>query len=70
MPDPDGVCGTVSSKWAKGTGGPAGDECYNLVGGPGQNPTFATLCASGAGCDRPSAQGSQLDYCVIDAERE
>lgn len=21
----------VSSKWAKGTGGPAGDECYNLV---------------------------------------
>ena len=31
-----------------------------------QNPTFATLCASGAGCDRPSAQGSQLDYLVID----
>lgn len=36
-PDPsDGnggglVCGTVSSKWAKGTGGPAGDECQNLV---------------------------------------
>ena len=25
------VCGAVSSKWAKGTGGPAGDECYNLV---------------------------------------
>ena len=23
--------GPVSSKWAKGTGGPAGDECYNLV---------------------------------------
>jgi len=35
-----------------------------------QNDTFATLCASGAGCDRPSAQGSQLDYCVIDVERE
>jgi len=31
-----------------------------------QNPTFATLCASGAGCDRPSAQGSQLDYLVMD----
>lgn len=30
---PDGGCisGTVSSKWAKGTGGPAGDEAYNLV---------------------------------------
>lgn len=25
------IAGTVSSKWAKGTGGPAGDECYNLV---------------------------------------
>ena len=25
------LAGYVSSKWAKGTGGPAGDECYNLV---------------------------------------
>jgi DNA (cytosine-5)-methyltransferase 1 len=25
------IAGTVSSKWAKGTGGPTGDECYNLV---------------------------------------
>jgi len=25
------ITGTVSSKWAKGTGGPSGDECYNLV---------------------------------------
>lgn len=33
------VCGAVSSKWAKGTGGPAGDECYNLVAAPlTQNP--------------------------------
>ena len=28
---PNGIAGTVSSKWAKGTGGPAGDECYNLI---------------------------------------
>ena len=28
------VTGAVSSKWAKGTGGPAGDECYNLVKAP------------------------------------
>ena len=28
------IAGTVSSKWAKGTGGPAGDECYNLVAYP------------------------------------
>ena len=25
------VVGTVTSKWAKGTGGPAGDEAYNLI---------------------------------------
>ncbi len=30
-PDGGGVAGTVSSKWAKGSGGPAGDEAYNLV---------------------------------------
>lgn len=26
-----GVAGTVSAKWRKGTGGPAGDEHYNLI---------------------------------------
>ena len=25
------VAHSVTSKWAKGTGGPAGDECQNLV---------------------------------------
>lgn len=25
------VAGTVSSKWAKGSGGPSGDECQNLI---------------------------------------
>jgi DNA (cytosine-5)-methyltransferase 1 len=28
------VAGAVTSKWAKGTGGPAGDECQNLVAFP------------------------------------
>jgi hypothetical protein len=28
---PEGISGTVSSKWAKGTGGPSGDEHYNLI---------------------------------------
>ena len=32
--DAEGCAGTVSSKWAKGTGGPAGDECYNLTTQP------------------------------------
>jgi DNA (cytosine-5)-methyltransferase 1 len=31
---PQGIAGNVSSKWAKGTGGPAGDKCYNLVAEP------------------------------------
>jgi hypothetical protein len=25
------VAAAVTAKWAKGTGGPAGDECQNLV---------------------------------------
>lgn len=29
--DPASITGTCSSKWHKGTGGPAGDEHYNLV---------------------------------------
>ena len=36
------VSGAVSAKWAKGTGGPAGDEAYNLVtvaSGTNQVPT-------------------------------
>ena len=32
--DAEGCAGTVSSKWGKGTGGPAGDECYNLTTQP------------------------------------
>ncbi len=28
---PDGISGTVTNKWHKGSGGPAGDEHYNLV---------------------------------------
>lgn len=28
------VSGAVSAKWKKGVGGPAGDECYNLVAAP------------------------------------
>jgi DNA (cytosine-5)-methyltransferase 1 len=32
--DAESCSGTVSSKWAKGTVGPAGDECYNLTVDP------------------------------------
>jgi len=37
---PEGIAGAVSSKWAKGTGGPAGDECYNLVVEPDKQFLF------------------------------
>ena len=37
--DAEGCAGTVSSKWAKQTGGPAGDECYNLT----MQPVASTL---------------------------
>jgi DNA (cytosine-5)-methyltransferase 1 len=54
----EGIAGNVSSKWAKGTGGPAGDECYNLVAfHPTQDPissvdgsTHAMGCGSKGGC--------------------
>ena len=34
--------------------------------GAGNGRLAGTLCASGAGLDRPSASGNQLDYCVVD----
>jgi DNA (cytosine-5)-methyltransferase 1 len=37
------IAGTVSSKWAKGTGGPSGDECQNLVARPLRAQHNATL---------------------------
>lgn len=34
--------------------------------GAGNGRLAGTLCASGAGLDRPSASGNQLDYCVVE----
>jgi DNA (cytosine-5)-methyltransferase 1 len=46
------VAGTVSSKWSKGTGGPAGDECQNIITDPiAYNVTFCD--ANGRRKDRP-----------------
>lgn len=41
---PTGISGNVSSKWAKGTGGPEGDEHYNLIAFPAF--MSGTQCAS------------------------
>ena len=30
-PENGSLAGAVTSKWAKGSGGPAGDECYNMI---------------------------------------
>jgi DNA (cytosine-5)-methyltransferase 1 len=47
------VAGTVRSKWSKGTGGPAGDECQNIIAEPvAYNVTFCD--ANGRRADRPN----------------
>ena len=39
---PDGISGTVTNKWHKGSGGPAGDEHYNLlIGGVSESKPIA-----------------------------
>jgi DNA (cytosine-5)-methyltransferase 1 len=35
------IAGTVSAKWAKGTGGPSGDEVQNLVVNARENPIYS-----------------------------
>lgn len=52
--DGSGVSATVSSKWAKGSGGPAGDEHYNLVAAFAEN-TRAELRLEGGDGQRVGA---------------
>lgn len=47
MPTPGGLSPSVTSKWAKGTGGPSGDECQNLVAIGGSFDTAHSLRADG-----------------------
>ena len=49
-----GISGTVSSKWSKWTGGPAGDEYQNLVA----TETVGTLCSD----THPGAYSGQDAY--------
>ena len=47
---PDGISGTVTNKWHKGSGGPAGDEHYNLVVGSSEAfPVIADRAAFNQG---------------------
>ena len=60
------VCPTMTSSGAgfARVDGRAEHDCGTLVMQP--NEVSATLCASGAGMSRPSAQGSQEGFCVVD----
>ena len=50
------ISGAVTRKWAKGSGGPAGDECYNMVAQP--VAIQGTLIGRG---DNAGPQGSGVD---------
>jgi DNA (cytosine-5)-methyltransferase 1 len=60
--DAEGCAGTVSSKWAKGTGGPAGDECYNLTTQPTVWPAncAGTLGQSASGTGSPGYSNQEI----------
>jgi DNA (cytosine-5)-methyltransferase 1 len=55
---PSGISGTCSSKWHKGTGGPAGDEHYNLIVYRWQNSKDGLVEDGTVGTLRTSMGGS------------
>lgn len=63
---PDGISGTVTNKWHKGSGGPAGDEHYNLVTGVANGSHWAgsdvhpTLNQSNSGNGSPGYSNQEL----------
>lgn len=61
---PSIVSQAMSCKWSKGTSGPAGDEHHNLIAQPVR--IARTVCASGAGTQRPSGQCQETDMLVLD----
>ena len=59
--EPESMCRNPPPRRKAGEGDPSRAE-----GGARNSGVSGTLCASGAGLDRPSAQGNQLDYLVQD----
>lgn len=49
------LAGAVSAKWSKGTGGPAGDECYNLAAAD-VAPTVYSIMPQNSGKDFKARQ--------------
>ena len=58
----------ISSKWAKGASGPAGDEHHNLIVMADRQPNriTGTLAASGAGLNRPAGQCNEASFLCSD----
>jgi DNA (cytosine-5)-methyltransferase 1 len=65
---PEGITGAVSSKWAKGTGEPAGDECYNLVIEPRSPDGVCRVYDDRIVPMLNTAQGGQRQPCVITSQ--
>jgi DNA (cytosine-5)-methyltransferase 1 len=55
---PEGISGTCSCKWSKGTGGPSGDEHYNLIAYRWQNDRDGMVPDDKTGTLRSSMGGS------------
>lgn len=55
------VVGAVTSKWAKGSGGPAGDEGYNLICSGAQNSASADITPTLSTTKVPAVAGSHWD---------
>lgn len=67
---PESISGTVSSKWAKGTGGPSGDEHYNLIV---EQVVFhdvgPTIGSSGPPYSRPGNSYVETEAVIVVRER-
>lgn len=63
---PESISGTVSSKWAKGSGGPSGDEHYNLIVEQAVFSTVApTVSSSGPPYSRPGNSRVETDAVIV-----
>ena len=68
---PSGISGTCSSKWHKGTGGPAGDEHYNLIVYRWQNSRDGLVEDGTVGTLRTSMGGSgfsEINHPLVQGE--
>lgn len=63
---PESISGTVSSKWAKGSGGPSGDEHYNLIVEQTVfSPVAPTVSSSGPPYSRPGNSRVETDAVIV-----